>query len=173
MVRVFIALELPEGVRQEIEKIQKSLPEFEGKLTEKENLHLTLKFLGEIDEEKLVKVKTQLGKVRSRKFQAELSELGVFTPSFLKIAWIEIKNCDGLQKEIDNKLGDLFKPEKRFMSHLTIARIKKADRKTFLNELGNIQFNKRKFLIDKFYLKKSTLAEKGPIYETILEVKLI
>ena len=47
-MRTFIAVDIPENVKEEIIKIQDKLPEFVGKLTELENLHLTLKFLGEI-----------------------------------------------------------------------------------------------------------------------------
>ena len=52
-MRTFISIDMPEVVRSEIEKIQDVLPEFFGKKTERDNLHLTLKFLGEIDEEKV------------------------------------------------------------------------------------------------------------------------
>ena len=60
-MRVFISINLPESVKKEIKKIQDSLPNFTGKKTEYENLHLTLKFLGEIDEENLPKKRKKLG----------------------------------------------------------------------------------------------------------------
>jgi len=59
-MRAFISLELPEEIKKEIVKIQNKLPEFIGKKTEKQNLHLTLKFLGEVGEEELEKIKKKL-----------------------------------------------------------------------------------------------------------------
>ena len=56
-MRCFIALDLPVEIIKEIKKIQKELPEFIGKKTESENLHLTLKFLGEVSEEKIKEIR--------------------------------------------------------------------------------------------------------------------
>ena len=85
-----------------------------------------------------------------------------------------LTNCNKLQRQIDEKLKDLFKPEKRFMSHLTIARIKEIkNKKRFLKELPNIKIPKIKFQIDNFYLMKSMLTSAGPKYEIISEYKLI
>jgi 2'-5' RNA ligase len=47
-MRAFISIEFPEEIKNELKKIQEQLPEFKGKNTEPKNLHLTLKFLGEI-----------------------------------------------------------------------------------------------------------------------------
>ena len=56
MVRFFVSIEIPENVIEKIKEIQRVLPEFEGKFIEPENLHLTLKFLGENSEERLKEV---------------------------------------------------------------------------------------------------------------------
>jgi len=173
-MRVFIAIDIPENIRKEIMAIQNNLPEFSGRKTEPENLHLTLKFLGEIDEEKLEDVKKKLSEIKFRKFQAEISEIGVFTPSFLKIIWVKLSGCDEIMKEVDKKLEGLFKKEARFMSHLTIARVKKVeDRRRFLDELRKIRFKNLRFLVNSIKLKKSTLTPEKPIYEDVLEVKLV
>ena len=82
-------------------------------------------------------------------------------------------NCNKLQETIDEKLKDLFEPERRFMSHLTIARVKSIkDREKFLQELKKIKIEKMNFVVDRFKLKKSTLTSEGPVYETIEEYKL-
>ena len=59
-IRTFISVNIPEEIKEKIKEIQEKLPEFIGKKTESKNLHLTLKFLGEIDEEVLEKVKKRL-----------------------------------------------------------------------------------------------------------------
>ena len=104
MVRCFIAIDIPDEIKEELAKVQKQLPEFKGKLTEKDNLHLTFKFLGEISDEKADEVKKRLKKIKFKKFTAKLGELGLFSPSFIKILWIKIENCDGLQIEIDESI---------------------------------------------------------------------
>ena len=169
LTRTFISIDLPKRVQREIKKLQDELPGFEGKRTDPENLHLTLKFLGEIDEEKIEEVKHRLKKVTFRKFESEVDEIGVFSPKFIKIVWIHLSNCDKLQKLVDEKLEGLFPKENRFMSHVTIARVKYLKNKNyFLGELDKIEIQAGlKFKVNNFELKKSTLTPDGPIYETL------
>ena len=79
MTRCFISINLPEEIRKEIKKIQEQLPEFKGKKTELENLHLTLKFLGEIDEVKIEEIKEKLKEIKIEKFETEIDEAGIFS----------------------------------------------------------------------------------------------
>src|SRR3989338_6080784 len=204
-MRVFIALELPLEIIEEIKKIQKLIWKktlFSWKLTESENLHLTLKFLGEIEdlskkansdalfhssspnpksksegfgENKIEEVKKKLGEIKLNSFEAFVGEVGVFSRKFIKIIWIKLngKGVFSLQKEIDEKLKDLFKPEERFMSHITIARVKYVnDKKGLLNYLKSVKPEAKKFKIEKFFLKKSELKPEGPVYEDLEEYKL-
>jgi 2'-5' RNA ligase len=172
-IRTFISIDMSENIQKEIEKIQNILPGFEGKKTEPENLHLTLKFLGEIDSEKLEKVKEKLKEINFKKFETRVSEIGVFSPEYIRIVWLKLENCSRLQNIIDKKLSELFEPERRFMSHLTIARVKFLKNKNyFLGELKKVKLPKMKFKVDKFRLKKSTLTEEGPIHETLEEYAL-
>ena len=84
-----------------------------------------------------------------------------------------MSDCDELQKEIDEKLKDLFDKEKRFMSHLTIARVKSIkDKKEFFKKIREIDIKPIKFNINNFKLKESVLLEKGLRYNTLEEYKL-
>ncbi|MEM4330973.1 MAG: RNA 2',3'-cyclic phosphodiesterase [Candidatus Pacearchaeota archaeon] len=172
-MRVFISLEFPENILEIVKEVQQKLPEFIGKKTEKENLHLTLKFLGEIEEDKVEIVKKRLESINFKKFEASLGEIGVFSEDFIRIVWIHVTNCDELQKRIDECLEDLFPKEKRFMSHLTIARVKKVlDKKSFLEKIRKINFQKESFTVKKFFLKESLLRKEGPVYKTLKEYNL-
>jgi 2'-5' RNA ligase len=138
-----------------------------------------LKFLGEVREKKIEEIKKRLRKIRLESFEAKIDYLGFFDnrkSKFYKnnfILWIHLKNCDKLQKEIDEKLKDLFKKENRFMGHLTIARIKNVEnKKEFLRKLKNIKIPELNFNVDSFYLMKSELLEKGPKYFIIEKYKL-
>ncbi|MBI5803592.1 RNA 2',3'-cyclic phosphodiesterase [Candidatus Pacearchaeota archaeon] len=172
-MRAFIAIKFPEILKEEIKKIQEKLPKFLGKKTEIENIHLTLKFLGEIDFETSKKVVEILKVLKSRRFLAEIDSIGVFSKDAPRIVWLHIKNAEGIQKEIDEKLSEIFKREKRFMGHVTIARIKKVEnKKRFLEELIKIKIKKIKFEVNQFFLIKSELTSKGPRYEIVESFEL-
>ena len=174
-MRVFIAVELGENAKEEIRKIQEKVPDFMGKLTGLENLHLTLKFLGELDDKQIEKIKQKLREIKLEKFKAEIDEIGVFNENFVRIVWVHVNSEKllELQKSVDSCLEGLFEKEKRFMSHVTIARVKSLEnKKEFLDKLGEIKFEKIKLLVDKFVLKKSILSEKGPEYEDIEDYQL-
>ena len=98
--------------------------------------------------------------------------MGIFpSESYIRVIWVGLKpeKCIlDLQKDIDEKLKKLFKKEKNFKSHLTLARVKYIDdKKSFINKLKNIKIDDKKINIDNFKLIKSTLTGKGPIYEDI------
>jgi len=173
MTRYFISINLPDEIKSEIEKIYCLLPKFTGKKTEVENMHLTLKFLGEIDERKLEEVKDRLKRIKFDNFFIKFGEAGVFSPSFLRIIWIKIFGVEDLQKKIDESLEGLFPKEKRFMGHLTIGRIKKVgNKKEFLASMGKIKAKVGKFEVGSFELMNSVFHDSGPEYEVIEEFKL-
>jgi len=176
-MRAFISLDLPAEIIKEIKKIQNALPDFVGKKTESENLHLTLKFLGEVSEEKIEQIRENLKKIKFQKFETEIWSIGVFSKKVIRIVWLHLTNCDALQKEIDDSLKGLFKPEERFMSHLTILRVKNVEnsprddfgkpKKEFLEKLKKIKIPKINFIVENFKLKSSTLKSEGPVYGDI------
>lgn len=179
MTRTFIAIDLPREAINEIKRIQdlvKKKTLVTGKFTEPENLHLTLKFLGEITEEQIEEVKKRLDEIKIPLFEGRLSELGVFSPNFIKIIWVKFGGGGvfELQKEVDDKLNGLFKPEERFMSHITIARVKYvSDKKSFLEYLSSIKIKDIKFPVKNFYLMKSELTPNGPVYSELGKYELI
>ncbi len=173
MKRCFISIDIPEEIRSEVIEIQRQLPEFRGKVTEPENLHLTLKFLGEVDEGKVEEVKKRLSGIKFERFEAEVDEVGVFSEKFVRIVWLHLGGCEELQKKVDSVLEGIFPKERRFMSHLTIARVKSVkNKKRFLDEFKKIKLQKIKFNVDSFRLKESVLRPEGPVYKIIEEYPL-
>src|SRR3989344_2398780 len=80
LTRAFICVEFSDGVIREVARVQELLDKkFIGKFTELENLHLTLKFLGEIDEDRIVEVKKRLGEIKLKEFEGKLHSLGTFS----------------------------------------------------------------------------------------------
>ena len=173
--RAFICITFPDEIIKEVARIQEiiSKQKFTGKLTELENLHLTLKFLGEIDEETLKKTKEKLKEIKFMPFKAKLEKSGTFNiKGNPKIVWLKIasKKICAFQKQIDETLKPFFPPEERFMSHLTITRIKYVKDKTaFTEHIKKIKPKQLKFEIESFELKSSELQPLGPVYSTLEE----
>ena len=167
-MRCFIGIDLPVEATKEIERLQRIIkPHFIGKITSSENLHLTLKFLGEIEDTTLNEVKKKLSAIEHQFFELTLNGLGVFSQQFIKMVWVKVSTVS-LQPLIDNYLKDIFEPEHRFMGHITIARVKKIeDKQSFLKLINNTTINKIIFTVREFYLKKSILTNEGPIYKVI------
>jgi len=124
LIRTFICIDFPDEVIKEVTRIQQIIEKqnFTGKLTELENLHLTLKFLGQVSPEKLNKTKEKLSQIKFLRGALRLSEVGTFKfRRKPKIVWIKIRgDIFDLQKQLDKSLSDLFPEEDRFMSHLTV-----------------------------------------------------
>jgi len=148
---------------------------FFGKFTKCENIHLTLKFLGEISEEKIAEVERRISEIDMKNFKVRLGNLGVFSKKFVRIVWAELKGPGvfELQRKIDEVLFGLFEKERRFMSHITIARVKKVgNKRKLIDFLGSVDFKRKDFEINHFSLKKSVLEREGPTYEDIFRVEL-
>jgi RNA 2',3'-cyclic 3'-phosphodiesterase len=152
------------------------------KLVEPGNIHITVKFLGDTDENHIDAIEQSIKEsVRAIKpFPITLKGTGVFpSQNYVKVLWIGIideGNIETIAHAIDKKLEPLgFKKENRgFSPHLTVGRVKTAKNKDqLLKVIGN--YKAMEFTIQNVQsiaLKKSELTPKGPIYTTLREVPL-
>ncbi len=176
--RCFIALDLPENIRSELSRVQTELKKLDlivGGYTEADAMHLTLKFLGSISTEAMNKVRRLLKTVNQKKFDAFTEELGIFSEEFIRIVWISLggKEVHELQGKIDYTLHDLYKKEERFMSHITISRVKNIKNKeAILDFVKKTAVNKVIGNITSFSLMKSTLMKEGARHEVIEKYEL-
>jgi 2'-5' RNA ligase len=133
-LRCFIALELPKELKSDISSLTENLRDSgaDVRWVPSENLHLTLKFLGNVPEEGLpgIRERVEEAAARSRSFKALLSGVGVFPGARRpRVVWIGLEDADelpALQGRIDENLRALgFQPEGRpFSPHLTIGRVR-------------------------------------------------
>lgn len=184
-MRTFIALTLPEQIRSRLALLQVELRETDVKWTAPENIHLTLKFIGEIDEKTLDRIILTLEKFipEKKSYYARVSALGVFPEIHSpRIIWIGLsegnkESCD-IAQEIEEKLSDtgISKEERAFTSHITIGRVRSGRNKDRLlrkiNEINSLENEDLRFLVDRVTVYKSTLTPKGPVYEAIKELRL-
>lgn len=184
-MRTFIAVGISREARQKIAQIQDDFKREDPdvKWVEPENLHLTLKFLGEVDEAKIAGVieKTRLGVSENSRFKVHLLEIGTFPNlKFPRVVWIGVsegkEELKDLSKRIEENLFHLGFPKenREFSAHLTIGRVRSPKKKEKLvkkiEELGKSDIGE--FAVDKVLVMESQLSPKGPTYRVIEEVNL-
>jgi len=184
-IRAFIAIELNKETQSYLSNIQSELKETgaDVKWVKSENIHLTLKFLGNIDVSKINQIKEILTKIsrENTEFTVELSDIGAFPKKeHPRVIWIAIeKNQDKVIKivaDLEERLMELgiAKEDRPFRAHLTLGRVKSnLNRLKLVEKLKNINISQRHSLIvNKLTLFKSTLTPGGPIYEILCESNL-
>jgi 2'-5' RNA ligase len=188
-IRSFIAIELPEEVKSGLHRLQAELklPQHTFvKWVAPEGIHVTLKFLGNISQEKVAEVTKVMEQASqgSIPFQLEISEVGAF-PNLRqpRVLWLgirgEIDKLVAWQQRIDSGLVPLgFAKETRpFTPHLTLARLREGvspeDRRDFgelvMKTPVEVNF---KVNVNSLNLMKSQLLPGGAVYSRLAEVKL-
>lgn len=174
-MRLFVALDVPEDTRQALASLIRKL---EGicrgaRWVSAENLHITLKFIGEVEERKLLEIKTSLSQLHSRDaFEIKFHSFGFFPNERRpRVFWVGMEagpSMAELAAEIDSNLQPLGVPheEKEFRPHLTLARFNTLDGFSNLREmvsgLAEQEFGKTTAL--EFHLYQSVLKRGGAEY---------
>jgi len=185
LVRCFVCVEVVNQLNiGQIETILDKLSTFKGIRPVKPNqLHLTLKFLGEVEEKRLAEIEKELHSIKLHFFETELSHMGFFPNERRpRVIWIGLSEGKSqlttLAREIDERLSKIgFPKEKRkFSPHLTVGRIKKLypdEQQKVVEYIHSIDsVVGKKEVIKSFILKKSTLTPQGAIYENLAEFPL-
>jgi 2'-5' RNA ligase len=161
------------GIDHLVEEMKKTGADI--KFIEPQNTHVTLKFLGEIEEEIAGKVGDVMKRICHGAFpiEARLARTGVFpNQNYMRVLWVGIvcPDLERIQHELDEALVETgFKLEKNFKPHLTIGRIRSAKNKQrileTLERFRDIEIGE--FVIESIKLKKSILTPKGPVYSDL------
>ena len=184
-IRTFIAIGLPEFVLQAIAKTQDALrgSGLDIRWVRREGIHLTLKFLGDIDRDDVGKIQAAMEEAAKGIFPFTLTGdgVGVF-PDFRRprVIWAGISGdvhaLFALQSALESQLKGLgFSKEKRhFKGHLTMGRVKDRVDRTKLRESleGFASFETGSFTVQSVVLFQSTLRPQGAVYTRLAEVDL-
>ncbi len=188
-MRLFVALELDERTRSGILEVVESLSSVHknAKFVEPENLHFTLKFLGEVDEKDVTAVEEAIARSAgsTKSFRLHVHGLGYFgSRRFAKVVWAGThegrEELVQLAKELDKNLSVFRKDERPPSPHITICRPKTGRGCGKSGEtLKLIEYIEKEKSRDfgemeakSIKLKKSTLTPKGAVYEDLREFTL-
>jgi len=177
-IRSFLAFELPVEIREQIRVISKELKKMAlpVRWVTVDNIHLTILFLGSVDEDKISDIEEKVNEVVKgfSAFKTKLNAVGAF-PHWKKprVIWIglsgDIGRLSNLRNELQEELKVLgFIPEKRpFRPHLTLGRFKgpidrDEDMKWILDRYRDI--NSDLYQLNELILYKSDLKPDGPVY---------
>ncbi len=152
------------------------------KTVEDENIHITLKFLGEIPEERTTRVAQLIKGIAFKPFTLDFRGVGVFpSPSRPSVVWAgvtgEASEMLAVFTELERGLKALgFEPERRpFQPHVTLCRVRSGRNRAQLAEavhtMEDEEFGPQR--VEHIRLKKSVLTKNGPIYSTAAESRAL
>jgi 2'-5' RNA ligase len=188
-LRLFVAISLPDSVKDEIEKAQRQLRDgLRGNFvrwTRREQFHLTLRFLGNVAESRIVELSAALRKAclnyPVQRMRAE--QIGFFPDTrFPRVLWVGVQGegdaLSRLQSSVEAAVGEFTdeRPEKRFAGHVTLGRIQRIKRPEAeaLAKLasGMSQRFFGEWMADKVELIRSELISSGSRYTALTEIPL-
>lgn len=177
-MRLFIAINFEKEIKNTIENILTSLKDYslQGKFVDKEYLHLTVEFLGEIHEDKVESIKDIMNKISTKSFLLKLEEIGIFNRKEGDIYWIGIEKSEELLKT-KSQLYKMLKEEgleleeRKYKPHLTIGRKVIIDKTFDCEELSKI-IKGLSIQVDKIDLIKSE-QRNGKLIHTVIYSKTI
>ena len=183
LVRAFIAIQLPDSIRERlVREVQAPLKQLPDRITfvKEENIHLTLRFLGEIPEDKLDELirtvdKTEFG---ISPFELTIKGTGFFgSRRSPRVIWVGMETKDELKilstkiEQLVRSLG-LPKRDHPFSPHLTLGRVRHTrNGERIANVLEKVDFLDR-FTVDGFAVFRSQLTREGAIHTALFTKKL-
>lgn len=181
-MRTFLALELPENIKNEVAEVIeyfRSLTRDGIRWVTKENLHITFQFIGDTKEEDIPEISEFL-----TEHLADLPALKFFNPKLEiipgrnpRIIWLSAKTDNKeiltISKKFKLKLKELgyTLDSKPLKFHVTLGRIKKRLPEFFIHQVLTKEISIKEFNVSEATLHKSILRPQGPIYEKIVNIK--
>lgn len=170
-MRLFVAVPVPGELKEKAASLSKELEQDAIKPVKAENMHATLRFIGEVEGKE--KIEEKLRSVQFSEFKCTLKGAGVFpNENYVRVVWAGIES-GGKLEELAKQVQDALKGspgDNRFSAHLTIARVrKKISLKEFLGKHRDEELGT--FTVSQFELIESVLGPEGPSYRTVAVFK--
>lgn len=177
MLRLFVALDFPPDVRDRLAGLAGGVPG--ARWTDPDGLHLTLRFIGEVSDDRAADIDSALAGIAAPAFDLVLDGVGVFgSGRGARVLWAGVERSEALlhlQGKVESALVrcGLAAEERRFSPHVTLARLTNAPAERigrFLEERG--LFRAGPVRMDHFTLYRSHLGKGGSVYEALGEYGL-
>ncbi|MGQ0741971.1 MAG: RNA 2',3'-cyclic phosphodiesterase [Alphaproteobacteria bacterium] len=168
MIRLFVGLDLPEEVRAKLARLQTGVPG--AKWAKPEQLHLTLRFIGEVDGVTANGIDDALLTIRGEPFALELAGVGEFGGRNPRALWAGVRPSEHLihlQKKTESALQrlGLEAETRKFTPHVLLARLKISPRGRVMDFLtDHALFASGPFEVGRFILFSSQLGSNGAVY---------
>lgn len=169
MIRLFVGLDLPSSLRDSLESLTGGIPG--ANWTPPENYHVTLRFIGEVDEDCCEDIHDALSEIRAPAFDLHVAGLGAFESGHrAHTLWVGVPKEPPLVHLRDKveravKSTGLEPEHRKFTPHVTIARVKQAPLHKVQDFIAHHNlFRSEPFRVDRFTLFSSELGRHGPTY---------
>ena len=170
MYRLFVAIELPPQIKAHLAQLSFGLPG--ARWTDDDQMHLTLRFIGEVDRFLFDDIRKNLFEVQFDPFDLVLEGVGCFpTRGKPQVLWAGVERSEplvSLRNRVERVVAQTgVEPEgRKFSPHITLARLKDTPQ-SHLNEYlaEHISFQTEPFEVEEFHLYSSVLTSKGAIHE--------
>jgi len=178
MKRIFAAVKINHGNQliHLLDQLKSALAKDKIKWVDPGNMHITLKFFGETQEEKVPEIENVLRAIKHKNsFGIEINELGIFGSSYKpKVIWLGIADCPEfhlLENEVTTAIQPIgYQPDRQnFVPHITLGRINFLNDKKYFQQIIDKykSFSSEKQQISGFHLYESILKQTGPEYRIL------
>jgi 2'-5' RNA ligase len=167
-MRLFVALAIPDPVARSIMLIQGGVPG--ARWQTREQLHLTLRFIGEVDGRDAAMLDDALAGIEAPGFDLQLHGVGQFGNKQPHALWAGIRKSDALdhlQRKVDNAIRRVGQPQDahKFTPHVTLARLRNPESAKMIEWLAHhALFTSAEFSVNAFHLYSSRLTSDGSVY---------
>ena len=183
LMRLFIAIDLDDETRGKISEVIRGFADrgFDVKWVEPGNIHLTLKFLGEVHEEGIKEIESRISDAVKgvKRFRMSMCDVGYFgSHTYVKVIWIGVKEgCDKLVElsgALNRELSYVRKDDHVPSPHITIGRVRSGrDREVLLKGIEMVSHVKfGEVDVKEIKLKSSVLGREGPVYNDVKAFRL-
>ena len=177
MIRLFVAIALPDPVKDRIALLCGGIPG--AKWIDRDNLHLTLQFIGEVPEDRMADIHHGLSRIRHHPFEIAVAGIGTFQQGRnATLLWAGVDRNDELG-QLRDKVEQALKREglgsdgRRFAPHITLARLQRVpDMRLAAYIAAHNLFRLPPFAVDSFILFSSFLSSSRAIYTEEAEYPL-
>jgi 2'-5' RNA ligase len=175
-MRLFVALPIPQSIAQSIMLIQGGVPGARWQTSEQ--LHITLRFIGEIGGREAAMLDDALAGIEAPAFDLQLHSVGQFGNKQPHALWAGLRKSEALehlQRKVDNAIRRVGQPQDayKFAPHVTVARLRNPENRKMIEWLADhALFTSPEFHVDAFHMYSSLLTSDGSVYAVEREYPL-